>query len=228
MNRPEGGEEQPDDGNRLVLTWTIEVFPNDGSEGMNGEAPTDAPGVDGDALPQADADAGHGVHGPPGAALPTGGDGSTGDGEAHQAGGTDADRNTGTIFLVLGPDGRVIPRPGGDDGGQPPPFFFPFGLPFTFQPPPPAPDPAKAAELLASLPTVGRALLKRVNMVVAAEDAAGGKEYDDRGWRCGICLEGLEEEAERDEPEQAVKALPCNHLFHEGCLQPWFTTHHTW
>lgn len=73
-------------------------------------------------------------------------------------------------------------------------------------------NPAKAAELLASLPGVDAPTLKRVDAVCRAESE------EDEGWNCGICLES----------EGAVKALPCNHLFHADCLEPWFSTHLTW
>ena len=97
-------------------------------------------------------------------------------------------------------------------------FMMPFNIPREVQP-----DPAKAAELLASLPTVTRGLLRRVSRIVAAEEAEAGGEGES-GWTCGICLDGVDEA----ETETHVKALPCNHLFHQHCLEPWFTTNHTW
>ena len=99
------------------------------------------------------------------------------------------------------------PRPAQPPGpGGPHPTFSIF-MPMSAQP-----DPEKAAELLRSLPTVCEGLLKRVNRIVAAD---GG----DEGWNCGICLEGNQD---------VVKALPCNHLYHTGCLEPWLTRKHTW
>lgn len=89
------------------------------------------------------------------------------------------------------------------------------------------PDPEAAAELLRSLPTVSKGLLKRVDKVAAAEQVNNGEEEaddDNKGWKCGICLEGVED----DVKETGVKVLPCNHLFHGACLEPWFTTKHTW
>ncbi|EJT51936.1 hypothetical protein A1Q1_06805 [Trichosporon asahii var. asahii CBS 2479] len=232
------GEGGPGNGERVGLTWTLEVFANDG------EGDDDLPTTDQNDRPQ-----------PPAGANTDGTDGSAAaavlaaaeaEAAAREAGGA-ADQNaTGapnapnaegnangngngperaerrSMIFVVGPDG-LIPRPGQEDAG-PAPFAFPFPfLPFMMQPA--GPDPAKAAELLASLPTVRRALLRRVDKVVAAEDASNGKEYDERGWRCGICLEGIEEEL-TDGPIP-VKALPCNHLFHGPCLEPWFSSHHT-
>lgn len=36
---------------------------------------------------------------------------------------------------------------------------------------------------------------------------------------CAICLEGLEQSEDR-------MALPCAHVFHTACVQPWINTHH--
>lgn len=236
---PRPGEGGPGNGDRVGFTWTLEVFANDG-EGDE-DHPTDqndrpqpaganAEGADGSAaaavLAAAEAEAAAREAGTAGAADNQNATGApnapntegNGNGAAN---GTERAERRNMIF-ILGPDG-LIPRPGQEDAG-PAPFAFPFPfLPFMMQPA--GPDPAKAAELLASLPTVRRALLRRVDKVVAAEDASNGKEYDERGWRCGICLEGIEEEpAEGPIP---VKALPCNHLFHGPCLEPWFSSHHT-
>lgn len=100
-------------------------------------------------------------------------------------------------------------------------IFMPFIPGFTFSREA-APDPEKAAELLRSLPNVGQALLRRVDRIVAAEEADDGEE---KGWKCGVCLEGVEDPTS---PETGVKVLPCNHLFHGNCLEPWFASHHTW
>ena len=97
-------------------------------------------------------------------------------------------------------------------------------MPTNFRPEP-RPDPEAAAELLRSLSTVSKGLFRRVeNVVLAEQDQEGGYDAESKGWKCGVCLEGVED----DTKETGVKVLPCNHLFHEACLQPWFTTNHTW
>ncbi|BEI84188.1 hypothetical protein CcaverHIS002_0407920 [Cutaneotrichosporon cavernicola] len=82
------------------------------------------------------------------------------------------DGPTRSIFFIVGPDGTMRRGDGAVDDTAPQLFPFPFPFAFPFQAGPPPPDPAKAAELLNSLPTVGRALLKRVDKVVTAEGTA--------------------------------------------------------
>lgn len=86
------------------------------------------------------------------------------------------------------------------------------------------PDPEAAAELLRSLPTVEKGLFRRVERVIIAEQVKNDEDGEEQGWKCGICLEGHDLEAK----ETGIKALPCNHLFHGDCLEPWFATNHTW
>ena len=136
------------------------------------------------------------------------------------------------------PMDRDSPSPAPSAVPPPPPQSFPFPG-FTPMPSVPnpffsflfasgsrpnRPDPEAAAELLRSLPTVSRGLFRRVENVIKAEQDKDVEEEENRGWRCGICLEGVEE----DVKETGVTVLPCNHLFHRDCLEPWFRTKHTW
>jgi hypothetical protein len=85
------------------------------------------------------------------------------------------------------------------------------------------PDPAKAAELIRALPTVDKAMMDRIDRVVIAAD---NDDDDETGWKCSICLEGAE--VTPAEGSAAIKATPCHHLFHSGCLEPWFQTKTSW
>ncbi|KAL7418879.1 hypothetical protein Q5752_006563 [Cryptotrichosporon argae] len=144
-----------------------------------------------------------------------------------------------TIQVVAEGEGEGEGAGGGSDGGSDPsnaaapsppvflldPRMFPGGVPPFFQfmgqaQAPGRPDPAKAAELLKSLPTVARALMRRLDKIEAAESDDGAS-----GWRCAVCLDGAEGGGEGD--DTGVKALPCHHLFHATCLEPWFSTKHT-
>lgn len=229
---PFGGQQAGPEGPQVGLTWTLEVFGDNeaGPAGAGLGQPQAAAGG------EANAAAPNGGQHPEAAAAPLIPADSPRAGarapeeqanEAHNPPPTtNQNRNdpgaNRSVFFFVGPDGMLHRGDAANvDDAAPPPFPFAFPFPFPFQAGPPPPDPAKAAELLNSLPTVGRALLKRVDKIVAAEDAQRG-DSDSSGWQCGICLEGLD-------VGETVKALPCNHLFHEACLQPWFTNHHhTW
>ena len=122
------------------------------------------------------------------------------------------------------PDNTQLPQPRPTvlPPGLPP--FFPFFLQNMFGSRERQPDPEAAAELLRSLPTVEKGLFHRVERVIVAEQVQDGDVGEEKGWRCGICLEGVEEGAK----ETGVKVLPCNHLFHGDCLEPWLRTNHSW
>ncbi|BEJ15250.1 hypothetical protein CspHIS471_0410170 [Cutaneotrichosporon sp. HIS471] len=214
---PFTGQRAGPDGPQVGLTWTLEVFGND-EEGGGGPAPD--PGPEGTPNVEAAADTAAQAQNTPGpeAADPNAADGAgQGTNPPQTPQNQERDGPTRSIFFIVGPDGTMRRGDGAVDDTAPQLFPFPFPFAFPFQAGPPPPDPAKAAELLNSLPTVGRALLKRVDKVVAAEGQRD--DGDSSGWQCGVCLEGID-------VGETVKALPCNHLFHEACLQPWFTNHH--
>jgi hypothetical protein len=198
------------------MTVSLEMFPNDE------EGAADAAVEDADALL---------ADGPEGITVAEG-NAPAHDGTPAAAGGAGAQPG-GDLGA---PGGGGPGRPGIGPNGRPMqqtmvfvfgPEDFGFNVPL-FNQAVPVPDPAKAAELLAALPTIGRPLLRRVDKIITAEDANSSKEEEERGWRCGICLEGLDVDADEPASAHPVKGLPCNHLFHEECLQPWFTSHFTW
>jgi hypothetical protein len=146
-------------------------------------------------------------------------------------------------FFIMGGDGSLVPHfelppqlqphphtilhnPADGPQRRPVEFFFPFGLAPAV---PTAPDPEKAKERLRSLKGVQLRLMKRVDRIVLAEeDELEVEEGNEKGWKCGICLDGWESQDKGLDDEVGVKALPCNHLFHEQCLEPWFATNYTW
>lgn len=145
--------------------------------------------------------------------------------------GMDQPNNTTSMFPLGAPLGQIPSvgiRPANNPFTNTNTPFIQFQPPFTFivqmAHREPQPDPAKAAELLRSLPNVSRVLLDRIDRIAVAEGDQMEEEGEEKGWKCGICLEGVQGDA----GETGVKALPCNHLFHEDCLQPWFTTKNTW
>lgn len=177
-------------------------------------------------------------------------DATTSGAAAGEPAGGDGDRPRGVpwrrpipSFFAVGPRGELMPHflPPGVDFNNPAesgPFgndmenmmplapFLDFLINRIGGQAPSRPDPEAAAELLRSLDDVKSPMFRRVNRVIVAEQAQEGLEQDEdeKGWKCGICLEGIED----DVKEIGIKGLPCNHLFHESCLRPWFETKHTW
>ena len=88
-------------------------------------------------------------------------------------------------------------------------------------------DPVKAAELIRALQTVDKNMMARIDKVLSADwSSADADEEDEGGWKCSVCFEGAGDAP--TEGDRAVKATPCHHLFHAGCLEPWFKTHTSW
>ena len=47
-----------------------------------------------------------------------------------------------------------------------------------------------------------------------------GTEVGEMGSDCQVCFDKFKD-------EDNIYILPCKHLFHEGCILPWFTSHDT-
>lgn len=102
-------------------------------------------------------------------------------------------------------------------GAQPGVFNFTFGFPSFMQTRLP-PDPERAEELLRGLKDPGMDLMIRLDRIVRA-DALGtaesgakqeGSEGDADGWKCAVCMEGLEDEIEEHKQEE-IEASDQNH-----------------
>jgi hypothetical protein len=139
-----------------------------------------------------------------------------------------------------------IPGSAGGEGGEHEVVFFPIGYNFYTVPGPSHPGPVKATELVKVLSDVDKETMEAIDLKIRTEEKAQNQE--EMGWKCGICLQGLEDdeplselvehlpkEMKQDEgsrttskQDSGVKTTPCNHLFHGGCLQPWFERHLSW
>lgn len=102
-------------------------------------------------------------------------------------------------------------------GAQPGVFNFTFGFPSFMQTRLP-PDPERAEELLRGLKDPGMDLMIRLDRIVRA-DALGtadssakqeGSEGDAEGWKCAVCMEGLENEIEEHKQDE-IEANGQNH-----------------
>lgn len=159
------------------------------------------------------------------------------------------------FFGAAGIPGPSTGAAGGGEGeGQHEIMFFPIGYTFFPVSGPTHPGPAKAAELVKVLSNVDIETMEALDLKIRTEEK--GQNQDELGWKCGICLQGLEDEdkpaavdtqtetevgrpevSNNDQgiPDQTerkeatgVKTTPCNHLFHGECLQPWFERHLSW
>jgi hypothetical protein len=137
------------------------------------------------------------------------------------------------------------------DGAQQPTFAILIGRP----PSEPTDDPRRAQDLIKGLRTLTVRLARRLERVSRKERSID--EGSDEGWKCSICFDGWEGAEDVPNGDQSggadagssptsrqggaeggaaldldartdIKALPCNHFFHRGCLEPWFSTKHTW
>jgi hypothetical protein len=119
------------------------------------------------------------------------------------------------IFSRLFPNGL---QPGVNMPGT---MNFAFGLPSFMQTRLP-PDPERAEELLRGLKDPGMDSMMRLDRVVRAdnEGAAGsGGEGDADGWKCAVCMEGLEDEFEAHKQQESSSTEERMDVQHDGLTQ---------
>uniref|UniRef100_W5NE42 E3 ubiquitin-protein ligase RNF181 n=1 Tax=Lepisosteus oculatus TaxID=7918 RepID=W5NE42_LEPOC len=61
-------------------------------------------------------------------------------------------------------------------------------------------------------PPAARQVVQSLPTVIISPEQAGSAA--DRGLKCPVCLLEFEE-------EETVRKMPCQHLFHSGCIMPW-------
>lgn len=113
--------------------------------------------------------------------------------------GGDAENQAAPLFQIFS---RLFPQ-GLQPGVNPPMMNLAFGFPSFMQTRLP-PDPERAEELLRGLKDPGMDLMMRLDRIVRADNSGttgtgnteGDAEGDADGWKCAVCMEGLEDEFE--------------------------------
>ncbi|KAL4618165.1 RING finger protein 150 isoform X1 [Arapaima gigas] len=67
---------------------------------------------------------------------------------------------------------------------------------------------------------LGDAAKKAINKLQLRTVRKGDKETDSDYDNCAVCIEGYK-------PNDVVRILPCRHLFHKHCVDPWLLDHRT-
>lgn len=85
------------------------------------------------------------------------------------------------------------------------------------------PDPTRARELVAGLYVIPPEFVDRLEAIEAKEtEVAGGEREGGRG--CSVCWEGYSlysDDPDVPASEDQVLCMPCLHVFHRRCLEPW-------
>ncbi|KAI5609243.1 RING finger protein 150 precursor, partial [Silurus asotus] len=67
---------------------------------------------------------------------------------------------------------------------------------------------------------LGDAAKKAINQLQVRTIRKGDQETESDFDNCAVCIEGYK-------PNDVVRILPCRHVFHKGCVDPWLVDHRT-
>ncbi|KTG41441.1 hypothetical protein cypCar_00031326, partial [Cyprinus carpio] len=67
---------------------------------------------------------------------------------------------------------------------------------------------------------LGDAAKKAISQLQVCTIRKGDQETESDFDNCAVCIEGYK-------PNDVVRILPCRHLFHKGCVDPWLVDHRT-
>ncbi|GAB5570485.1 RING finger protein 150 isoform X2 [Prionailurus iriomotensis] len=86
--------------------------------------------------------------------------------------------------------------------------------------PPENPRSQKAVDGKAQWRRLGDAAKKAISKLQVRTIKKGDKETEPDFDNCAVCIEGYK-------PNDVVRILPCRHLFHKSCVDPWLLDHRT-